>query len=60
MWKPHTYRLHFAVIRSLRGVITAWEKWVEADHLESLPDGTPEEVMKILTPDRPQQPDKPQ
>lgn len=57
--KPYTYRFHFAAIRALRGLLTAWEKWVEADHLESLPEGTPDEVIKLLTPET-RQPDKPQ
>jgi hypothetical protein len=39
-------------IRLLRGLLTTWEKWLQAKYLEQLPTATPEEIVKILTPEK--------
>lgn len=29
--KPHTKAMHESIIRGLRGLLTAWEKWLESE-----------------------------
>jgi hypothetical protein len=55
--KPYTRELHSGLIRQLRGMLTVWEKWLNAAYLDGLPEGTPQDVLKILTPDK-RPPDK--
>lgn len=30
--KTHTKIMHESLIRGLRGLLTAWEKWLESEH----------------------------
>jgi hypothetical protein len=46
---PQTRELQLGLIRQLKGVLTVWEKWLQAEHEASLPEGTPADVMDILT-----------
>ena len=46
---PHARELQLGLIRQFRGVLTIWEKWLQAEYEAGLPEGTPEDVMKILS-----------
>lgn len=50
--KAYTHAFNLGLIRLLRGMLTVWEKWVQAAYLESLPDATPDDVLKALTPQK--------
>lgn len=49
--KQHTRVFHLAVIRLLKGIITAWEKWltVEGSDIDQAPSDV-KEAISILTP----------
>jgi len=44
--KQHTRLLHLTVIRLLKGVITAWEKWLSTEGQD--PAKAPEDVKEVL------------
>lgn len=46
---PHTRELQLGLIRQLKGVLTVWEKWLQAEYEAGLPLGTPADVMNILS-----------
>lgn len=45
---PHTRELQLGLIRQLKGALTVWEKWLQAEYEAGLPLGTPQDVMNIL------------
>lgn len=46
---PHTRLFHQTLIRLIKGIVTAWERWLVAEHTASLPEGTPDDVVNILS-----------
>lgn len=49
---PATRQLHLDAIRLLKGLLTAWEKWLHAEYASSLPEGTVKDAMDLLRPDK--------
>jgi len=47
---PITKEFHLSLIRLLKGMLTAWERWTQETYLASLPDGTVDDALKILSP----------
>lgn len=42
---PATRELHLSLIRQLKGILTAWEKWLHIEYEAGLPDGTVKDAI---------------